>query len=227
MNRFYGAFFGGGVILLAIACSGCSAFTLRTARVDALEEGVSIAVAVESNDRYSSDREPLEGFFTAALISRGFKVRPIRLDHYVGPQLLEELFPNGHYSLIEGLTRGMAQSGSIEGTTEEIGEMLDLTELDDANSRLEGLVELARAMPSTWAVQYLLVAHRFDRYGFAVYVVDLQNGHVSHIVVIAANQRGFRIVLGRNQAGRSADRRFTTVNRPDLIRLAEFVVQGL
>jgi hypothetical protein len=45
---------------------------------------------------------------------------------------------HGQYSLIEGLTRCMVRSSAIEGITEEIGEMLDLTALYDANSRVAG-----------------------------------------------------------------------------------------
>ena len=227
MNRFKTCLALICTATLGAGVAGCGSYTLTTARSSALSRDASIAVSVWADERYQDDLEAFEAHLTAVLVRRGHEVRPVRLEHYTGRQLLERLLPQDSYSVLGMLSSAYVEpeEGGID--TSRAIEVTERNEMDDARSRLEGIVQLAQAIPSSWAVQNILIVHRFDRYGFAAYVVNLENARVTHTMVVSGDQAGFMRALGQPTDGRWTGAADGSPTRLEFMRWAEFVARSL
>ncbi len=213
----------------SLCLCGCAKFTSRGARIDKMPAGGSIAITVIKPDNKSSELTALEAYLTAALVGKGYSVRTLRLEMLASEMLLKRIFPDGSYSTSKALANGLQRGGEIEAEPEFVEKLLNRNEVIDGESRLEALARLTKKVPEAWGVDYILVVHQFDVYGFASYVVHLPDRKVINAFVISANKWGYRQWLGRPAVGNhvGAKDEPTDVSRMRYLRLAEYIAANL
>ncbi len=214
-------------LLVAPALSGCAKYTLVEARATRVPTTAVVGLSVWAPEALGSGPAILEGYLTAALVDRGFIVRPLSLEVLAGRSLLRRALPQKPYSARRALAQGLAAGGELEGDDALIAQTLNANELDDARERLAGMVKVAAAVRSEWKLDVMLVVHRFDTFGYAVYVVDLAKERVIQMVVVSGTRKGFQKALGEPQKGISELAEDGDVSRMDLLRLADNIARKL
>ncbi|MDY0001316.1 MAG: hypothetical protein RBU30_08490 [Polyangia bacterium] len=222
------------VMLVGVAAAlwgglpGCatSSFTYRSVRVGRVPEGSSIAVTVWAPKAEGTELTELEGYLSAGLLDRGLKVRTMRPELLLGRSNLARLFPKGAYSTLQGLALGLRRGGALQGDPKAMEGMLSKTEMDDAKKRLDGLVALVKELPEAFSIKYLLVVHRFDRWGFAAYTVNIRSNTILGVLVVSGDRDGFVEALGYPASGRvGRDSSDGDASRLELMRFAEHVAR--
>jgi len=216
-----------GCILLLLFMIACAKYTMHSSRVKKVDPMSTIALAVWTPDEMYPSLSVLEGYMTTAIMSRGFAVYTMRLEMLAGSSMLRRIFPEGAYSAGKGFSKGMARGGRIEGETGFLEKTLERNEVVDAELRFEGLIRLANRLPKEWGVQYLLVVHRFAEYGFASYVIQLEEKKIVNAFVITGNEEGFVEALGDPRQGRFLNADDGDGTNMELLRVADHIANGL
>lgn len=216
------------MVVLVVMITGCAKYTFREAGVAKIRRGAMLGVSVlESSTKDLTGPTALEGYLTAALIGAKFQVRPLNLEVLAGRSMLRRLLPDGAYSLRKAMARGIGRGGEIEADKPFIERTLNSNELHDARSRLQGFTQLARAIPKDLNLDYMVVVHKFDTFGFAAYVVDLKKVQYIRVIVMSGNRDGYEEALGDPEAGTAELAQDGDETRMEMLRLAEFLAQRL
>lgn len=216
------------LVLLATALGGCSKYTKIRGTSARPDRTGRIAVSVIAPGVTGSAPTALQAYLTAALLSAGFPVTPIQLEQLAGRELIARLMPEGAFSPLGGMSAGMAQGGELDADAGVVEELLRASELSAARARLGDLDALVARIPIEWKVDYLLVVHQFDTFGFASYLVRLADRQVVDTLVVSGNRGGFAKALGDPAMGRkSYNASDGDISRLELLRLANHIVQGL
>ncbi|MFC1482175.1 hypothetical protein ACFL51_00050 [Myxococcota bacterium] len=239
-------------VIAACLLWGCGPkFTLYEHSTRKLSERATIAVSVWDSlpksfwgSKTSAKAPPLtalEGYLSVALMARGFRVKPVKLELLLNQQLLQRLLPDcgcqcrrPERSLkILGKHIGSVKvDESDPATPEKAAGKPDprprmLTETQRAQHWLFGLVELTDALPKKLKTRYLLVVHRFSRFGFSVYLVDLLKRNLNYAMVVSGNAPGFELAVGDPKAGKRIGAVDGDDSRMELLRLAQYVANNL
>lgn len=213
--------------LWLVVAPGCARYTLIEARSEQIKPTSMVAISVWAPGEMGYGATALEAYLTAALIQRSVKVRPLRLELILGQGLLPTIMPEGAYSARRAVTLGMSAGGEIEGSPQTVAKVLESNELNDAASRLAALAELARAVPVSLGIDYLLVVHRFDTYGYAAYLVNLREQRIVNAFVISGTRLGFWKALGSPRHGREYGANDGDASRMEILRLVDYIAARL
>ena len=217
------------LLSFVIALGGCkSKFTLRAAALRPIAERSKVAVSVWDPDLEGPGPCALEGYLTAALVARKYSVKALSLELLVGRAVLNRVMPTTPFSGVEAVIRAMPEGGELEAGDGIINKMFDATELSDAVKRYPFILNLAKRIPEDWDLQYLVIVHRFDSFGYASYVINLPANVIEQVVVVSGNKDGFVSALGGPKGGRGAsDSVDGDVSRLEMLRLAEFIADKM
>jgi len=214
-------------VLGALLIAACARYTFKQGATAGVPPNSIMAVSVWDPDVEGRGPSALEGYLTTSLVARGYRVRPLQLELIVGRSVLQRILPHGAYSAHEALIEGMKKGGQVEADQEVIVRALELDEMDDAKSRLEGIAEIGAALPKSMGIQYMVVVHRFDEFGYAVYAINVNQNTVVHALVVSGNQRGFQKALGDPDTSAFMRAEDGDNTRMEMLRLSEFIAENL
>jgi len=214
-------------LALILGLAGCAKFTMNTVSATRLAKGATVGVVLMTPDKEPGSMTAMEGYLTVSLMARGLQVTSIRLEQLVGDAMLKRALPGGTFSASENFARGLSKGGELEADEEFVGQMLTANEMSEASQRLTALVGLTKDFRESLGLQYLLVVHQFDAYGYAVYAVRLEDRAVVSAMVVSGNRDGYIEALGEPVAGIRSRAKDGDVTRLDYLRLSEFIASHL
>lgn len=211
------------VMLAGLGCG--TKYSTRYVKQQSLPRHSAVALSVFSAEDNGSAPTVLEAYMTAALMGRGYKVHTLKLELLLGKDVLRRTL----CTMCKGATSGGGGGlfGKVTGGGSSKCKLRSSVDTNVSPKRFNSLFELLSASKEKLKIRYHVVVHKFDTYGYAVYVVDRTTEQVLMAYVVSANSKGFGVAVEEPNKGDHREAKDGDVTNLHYLRLAEHIVRKM